>query len=199
MLFACRKWQHLLDKSTIHVVGRWVVAAVLLAIYLLRVFYLNAFHIVTYGLGIYLLNLFIGFLSPQVCFHPCLLIEYVNGRLDCLTNERGTMIICTAQIDADTEGPLLPSKMSEEFRPFTRRVPEFQFWYSTSKATFISLLMTLSSAFDVPVFWPILLIYFIALFTLTMKRQIKHMWKHNYVPWSHGKQTYKGKAAKNSK
>lgn len=76
MFFACldcpplcvdyRKWQHLLDKSTIHVVGRWVVAAALLAIYLLRVFYLNAFHIVTYGLGIYLLNLFIGFLSPQV-------------------------------------------------------------------------------------------------------------------------------------
>lgn len=66
LLSFCRKWQHLLDKSTIHVVGRWVVAAVLLAIYLLRVFYLNAFHIVTYGLGIYLLNLFIGFLSPQV-------------------------------------------------------------------------------------------------------------------------------------
>ncbi|TYZ58650.1 hypothetical protein PybrP1_009237 [[Pythium] brassicae (nom. inval.)] len=156
-----RKWQHLLDKSTIHVGARWATAALLLVVYLLRVFYLNAFHIVTYGLGIYLLNLFIGFLSPQ--------------------------------IDTDTEGPLLPSKQSEEFRPFTRRVPEFQFWYSTSKATVISLLMTLSSAFDVPVFWPILLIYFLALFTLTMKRQIKHMWKHNYVPWSHGKQTYKGK------
>lgn len=78
-------------------------------------------------------------------------------------------------------------------------MPEFQFWYSSSKATVISLLMTLSSAFDVPVFWPILLIYFIALFALTMKRQIKHMWKHNYVPWSHGKQTYKGKGAKDSK
>ncbi|KAJ0393406.1 hypothetical protein P43SY_000560 [Pythium insidiosum] len=156
-----RKWQHLLDRSTIHVYARWVFAVFLLAIYLVRVLTLNAFHIVTYGLGIYLLNLFIGFLSPQ--------------------------------IDADGEGPLLPSKLSEDFRPFVRRVPEFQFWYSTTKATFISLLMTLSSAFDIPVFWPILLIYFIMLFTLTMKRQIKHMWKHNYVPWTHGKQVYKGK------
>lgn len=34
---------------------------------MVRVYTLNAFHIVTYGLGIYLLNLFIGFLSPQVC------------------------------------------------------------------------------------------------------------------------------------
>lgn len=56
----------MLDKSTIHVYGRWVFTAVLLCVYLLRVFSLNAFHIVTYGLGIYLLNLFIGFLSPQV-------------------------------------------------------------------------------------------------------------------------------------
>ncbi|DAZ92519.1 TPA: hypothetical protein N0F65_012749 [Lagenidium giganteum] len=162
-----RKWQHFLDRSTIHVTARWVTALLLIALYLYRVFVLNAFHIVTYGLGIYLLNLFIGFLSPQ--------------------------------IDADNDGPMLPSKQSEEFRPFQRRVPEFQFWYSTSKATVISLLMTLSSAFDVPVFWPILLVYFIALFTLTMKRQIQHMWKHNYVPWSHGKQVYKGKAAKSNK
>ena len=39
-------------------------------------------------------------------------------------------------------------------------------------------------------FWPILLVYFVALFALTMKRQIKHMWKHNYVPWSRGKTRY---------
>ncbi|ETV72574.1 hypothetical protein H257_12338 [Aphanomyces astaci] len=45
--------------------------------------------------------------------------------------------------------------------------------------------------FNVPVFWPILLMYFILLFTLTMKRQIKHMCKHNYMPWSSGKQVYK--------
>ena len=47
---------------------RWVGAATLLVLYLIRVFTLNAFHIVTYGLGIYLLNLFIGFLSPQVSY-----------------------------------------------------------------------------------------------------------------------------------
>ena len=40
---------------------------------------------------------------------------------------------------------------------------------------------------------PILLLYFTALFMLTMKRQIKHMWKHKYVPWSSGKKKYKTK------
>lgn len=34
--------------------------------------------------------------------------------------------------------------------------------------------------------------YFIALFVLTMKRQIKHMIKYKYVPFSFGKARYKG-------
>jgi hypothetical protein len=37
--------------------------------------------------------------------------------------------------------------------------------------------MTFFQAFNVPVFWPILLMYFIILFVLTMKRQITHMWQ----------------------
>ena len=42
--------------------------------------------------------------------------------------------------------------------------------------------MTFFKMFDIPVFWPILFLYFIALFVLTMKRQIKHMIKYKYVP-----------------
>ncbi len=54
-----------------------------------------------------------------------------------------------------------------------------------------SLVMTFFSVFDVPVFWPILLMYFGVLFFLTMKRQIAHMYKHKYVPVSFGKLKYK--------
>lgn len=51
--------------------------------------------------------------------------------------------------------------------------------------------MTFLSVFDVPVFWPILLLYFFVLFFMTMKRQIMHMYKHKYVPLSFGKAKYK--------
>ena len=70
----------------------------LLLLYTLRVYMLQGWYIVTYGLGIYLLNLFIGFLSPQD--------------------------------DPELQGLGLPSGKSEEYRPFTRRVPEFKFWTS---------------------------------------------------------------------
>lgn len=156
-----RGFQYYLDKSTPHRLGRWLGFAVLAAIYVVRVFSIEGFYIVSYGLGIYILNLLIGFLSPQA--------------------------------DPEMEGQSLPTKQSDEFRPFVRRLPEFKFWYSITKAFCIAFAMTFSSIFDVPVFWPILLFYWIVLFMLTMKRQILHMIKYKYVPFSVGKQRYSGK------
>ena len=34
----------------------------------------------------------------------------------------------TPQVDPEMEGPTLPSKREDEFRPFVRRLPEFKFW-----------------------------------------------------------------------
>merc|ERR1712232_798340 len=138
---------------------RWGVFCVLLMVYGLRVYLKQGFYVVTYGLGIYLLNLLINFLSPAV--------------------------------DPETEeGPVLPTKEQGEFRPFTRKLPEFKFWTGAVRAVAAGLVMTFFSLFDLPVFWPILLAYFILLLVLTMKDRIKHMIKHKYIPFSVGKQTY---------
>lgn len=72
----------------------------------------------------------------------------------------------------DDSGPSLPTRANEEFRPFIRRLPEFKFWYSVVKSTLLSIFLTFFHFFDVPVFWPILVLYFIVLFCITMKRQI---------------------------
>jgi len=163
--------QLLLDVSTPHTTIRWSVLLMLFIIYGIRVYLTQGFYIVTYGLGIYLLNLFIGFLTP--------LDE------DLLTGgEEG-------------EGPILPTnEQDSEFKPFMRRLPEFKFWYACTKAVLVATVMTFFSLFDVPVFWPILLIYFIILFVLTMKRQIKHMVKHRYLPFNLGKKKYRGNVKK---
>jgi hypothetical protein len=92
----------------------------------------------------------------------------------------------------------LPTKETDEFRPFARRLPEFKFWYSSLRAIWISFAMTFFEVFDVPVFWPILLLYFIVLFVITMKRQIKHMIKYRYVPFSWGKARYGGNKSANT-
>ncbi|KAL7559699.1 hypothetical protein ACA910_017602 [Epithemia clementina (nom. ined.)] len=168
-----RAFQYWLDKSTIHVVPRWIGFTVLLALFFLRVYLLQGFFIVAYGLGIFLLNNFIAFLSP--------LEEPTNT-----SSRRGG-----SSKDDDDDGLALPTRSGQEFRPFARRLPEFKFWLACTRGCLTCLGMTLFSIFDVPVFWPILLLYFFVLFFMTMKRQIYHMYKHKYVPISFGKAKYK--------
>jgi len=153
------RFQMALDKLVPRLALRWAILCGLAFLYCWRVYVLQGFYIVTYGLGIFILNLFIGFLTPLEEF--------------------------------DSDGPLLPSNDTDEFKPFVRRLPEYKFWYSCSKAIVIGTGMTFFSAFDLPVFWPILLIYFLILFFLTMKRQIMHMIKYRYLPFSFGKKQYK--------
>lgn len=81
---------------------------------LLNILQLQGFYIVTYALGIYNLNLLLGFLTPQ--------------------------------IDPELEGPTLPSKSEDEFRPFVRRLPEFKFWYFVIKFPLHPILKSVFSA-----------------------------------------------------
>jgi hypothetical protein len=113
---ASRAFQYYLDRSTPHATGRWIGTLAVAAIYALRVYLVQGFYIVTYGLGIYLLNLLIGFLSP--------------------------MVDPEAHAAASSDGPALPTRGSDEFKPFIRRLPEFKFWFVTPipRSRFRSLL-----------------------------------------------------------
>lgn len=157
MIKAQQVLQRYLDKTVVWVKVRWSSFAALMTFYAVRVYLKMGFFVVTYGLGIFLLNLFINFLSPA--------------------------------IDPESEDGL-PMKEGGEFRPFTRKLPEFKFWWSSTRATMVAFVMTFLPMFDLPVYWPILLAYFILLFVLTMKDRVKHMIKHKYIPFSIGKQTY---------
>jgi len=162
-----QRYQSFLDAWTPHPAFRWTFTCLVILSYMGRVLWLQGWYIVTYALGIYYLNLLIAFLTPKI--DPAL-----------------------GDDDYD-DGPALPTMSSEEFRPFIRRLPEFKFWLSSTKATLIALFCTFFEAFNIPVFWPILLLYFITLFGITMKRQIKHMIKYRYLPWTRGKTKYQGK------
>ena len=64
-LRAARSRSHSLSSRALSRAASWIGFVVVLWIYLVRVYYINGWYIVTYGVGIYLLNNFIGFLSPQ--------------------------------------------------------------------------------------------------------------------------------------
>ncbi|KAH9585562.1 retention in endoplasmic reticulum protein 1, variant 2 [Schistosoma haematobium] len=177
--------QTIIDKLYPYRITRWLFALLLFAIYVLRIATIQGFHIVSYTLAIYLLSLFISFISPKV--DP-------------------------AAADYSDEIPTLPRTVGEEFRPFIPRLLESKFWFlfyyandncnsrvcshnnsyiasmlSTVRAVAVSIFCTYLPFLDIPVFWPILVMYFIMLFAIMMKKQIKHMIKYRYVPFTYGK------------
>ncbi|KAH6687332.1 retrieval of early ER protein Rer1 [Plectosphaerella plurivora] len=163
-----RKYQALLDQSTPYVLYRWISTGVCLLLFFLRIVFAQGWYIVAYALGIYLLNLFLAFLQPK--FDPS-----------------------SDAADDEMEGGsvgILPTKQDEEFKPFIRRLPEFKFWYWATRAVVISFFCSWFEIFNVPVFWPVLVMYWIMLFVLTMRKQIQHMIKYRYVPFTMGKKSY---------
>lgn len=170
---AKRQYQQWLDKVTPFVLYRWLGTAGLLAVFMLRIVLAQGWYIVCYAHAIYLLNLLLAFLQPK--FDPSL-------QDDLLADE----------IEGGGEETALPSARDDEFRPFVRRLPEWQFWLSATRATLIALFCTFSEAFDVPVYWPILVMYFFVLFVLTMRRQIQHMIKYKYIPFDLGRKARYG-------
>eukprot|EP01132_Coremiostelium_polycephalum_P008001 gene8001-9846_t len=149
-----RKYQYLIEKTITYLPHRWAFVAFYL---------LGGWYVVTYALGIYLLTLFIAFLSPK--YDPEL-EDDVGGSLPTTRNK------------------------DDDVKPFVRRLPEFQFWYKISRAFVIAIFCTFFPFLNLPVFWPILLLYFIVVFTVTMKNQIRHMIKHKYLPFTVGKKVY---------
>jgi len=172
-----RQYQAQLDRITPYTLYRWLATAGLILIFMLRIFTIQAFYIVTYALGIYLLNLFLAFLQPK--FDPSLEMDIAESEV-----EEGAPGLPTTTWNTDKDG---------EFRPFIRRLPEFKFWYSATRAVVFSIFATVIPVFDVPVYWPILLMYFIILFTITMRRQIAHMQKYKYLPFDFRKTKYGSK------
>ncbi|KAI9166758.1 Protein RER1 [Paramyrothecium foliicola] len=167
-----QKYQAILDRSTPFVLYRWLGTGLCLISFFIRILVAQGWYIVAYALGIYLLNLFLAFLQPK--FDPS---------SDALDNDMEDGSIGT-----------LPTKSDEEFKPFIRRLPEFKFWYWATRAILIGFVCSWFEVFNVPVFWPVLVMYWFMLFFLTMRKQIQHMIKYRYVPFSIGKKSY----AKNS-
>lgn len=174
-------YQSYLDKSTPHLKYRWCTFGVLFVIFFIRIILIHGFYVVCYGYCIFLLNQFLLFLSPK--FDMTLQQERTNDALE------------AGEEDYNDDDSLYKKSITEkEFRPFIRKLPEFKFWYKVMIGIVLSITLTLFNIFDLPVFWPILVAYFVLLTFLTMKAQIQHMIKYKYIPFDIGKKKYNNKA-----
>lgn len=179
----------MLDRTIPFMQHRWAATAILFFIFWWRILALQGFYVVAYTVSIYQLNILLLFLTPK--FLP---EDFPSGFA---SGDDGSLLPSTspnpASQTSQTSGG--GSEGDDEFRPFIRRLPEFQFWWQMTSSLGYALGATLFSVFDIPVFWPILLLYFIALFAFTMRRQIEHMIEHHYIPFDFGKKRFGSGAA----
>jgi len=118
-----RQYQQVLDRWTPYALYRWLGTSGLLTIFMFRILIAQGWYIVCYAHAIYLLNLLLAFLQPK--FDPSLQEDLLADEIE----EGG-----------DAPSPL-PSQRDDEFRPFVRRLPEWQFWLSATRATLIALFL----------------------------------------------------------
>uniref|UniRef100_A0AC35UHY5 Protein RER1 n=1 Tax=Rhabditophanes sp. KR3021 TaxID=114890 RepID=A0AC35UHY5_9BILA len=155
------RYKYYLDCSTPYVLGRWVVALFLSVIFCSRMLIFQSHFLICYALFIHYLFNFCAFLTP--------LSIYEND------------------LDSEEQNVSLPTKNNDEFRPFIRRLPEFKFWLSHVKTSLVAVFLTFFDFFNVEVFWPVLVIYFVFTSILSFKRQIRHMIRHKYIPFNFNK------------
>jgi hypothetical protein len=157
------------DKIVIHKMPRWAGLGALLFLYLLRVCFFapGGFYVVTYALSLQLLYCIVLLITPL-----------------------------SDPTDDGLEGVALPSAgagKDAEYKPFLPKVQEFKLWLVMFRMSVVCFLLTFFEIFDLPVYWPVLVIYFIALFVTQMSERIRHMMKHRYVPWNAGKPKFVAK------
>lgn len=155
-----------LDRITPYKKERWIFFSVIFLIFFVRIFIIQRFFLITYCLSIYLLHSLIEFLTPKE--------ENIPDPFE--------------NFDEDV---YIPASLDDEFRPLIRRLPEFNFWYFSTKLVCISIFTTFFDLFDVPVFAPILVFYFILILCLTIKNMYKHMKKYKYNPFKSAKDAYR--------
>jgi hypothetical protein len=130
-----RRFDAYVDSLVPYVTERYIALGGLILIFLLRILLAQGYYIVCYAHAIYLLNIFLAFLTPK--FDPSN-EEHSSG----LDNEGGihglssdtksglaSFLPGSKRPSSEANG-LLGGAGSDEFKPFIRRLPEFQFWYS---------------------------------------------------------------------
>ncbi|GET88525.1 Rer1 family-like protein [Leishmania tarentolae] len=151
-------YKRYLDASVPHRGLRWCFFAFLAILYVARVVTFGGFYVITYGLCIHLLYLLLLLITPL------------------------------SDPDEREDTPLPTTQMeSDEYRPFMPKVQEFVVWKQMFTVLLVCLFLTMFSFLDIPVFWPILVLYFLLLFATQVGGRVRHMIKHGYVPWNAGK------------
>ena len=149
-----------IDRFVLYPRLRWLVLAALFGTFMARVVSLQGFFAAAYLLGFFYLQNLILFVTP---------------------NDIPTI----QEEDQDGDSFEIPEGVNFErgqdaSKPVIRKLGEFSLWKKLVLGTFVAYLSTYFKVLDLPVFWPLLLFYFIFIVFSVVLKQYQHMNKYGY-------------------
>lgn len=154
--------QFITDNLAPLIYPRWTFTGLFMFLYLRRVYIINSHPVVTYFVGIYLIHSLILFLTPKD--------DAIPDPFD----------------NADDEN-YNPRNIDNDFRPYVRRLPEFDFWKMCTQIIGLAYFVTYFPFLDLPVYKPVLIVYFIFIVIVTCYKLWIHSKKYNYSFFAFGK------------
>lgn len=150
------------DKISPLIYPRWILTGCLIIAYIRRVVKIGTHAVISYLVGVYLLHSFILFVTPKDDSIP-----------DPFEN-----------VEDDDYNP---RNIDNDFKPYVRKLPEFQFWKLSTQAVCVSYFLTYFPFIDIPVFLPILVIYSVFIVIMTIFKLNMHSRKYKYNFFYSGK------------
>ena len=150
--------QVIVDKLSPMPKPRWIVTVGLLGLFFVRILVSKSHHLIAYCLSVYLVHGFILFATPKDENIP-------------------------DPFEAD-DSEYAPANIDNNLRPFVRNMPEFSYWSFCTKLIIGSIILSFFSFTDIPVYTPILVIYFIFMIFATIIKLWQHSSKYNYNPFN---------------
>lgn len=158
--------QIMVDKFSPYPVQRWCVFGLCLLAHFVKILVSGTHHLIAYVVGVYLFHGFILFATPKD--------ENIPDPFE-------------EEVDNDNSNEYSPSNVDNSLRPFIRNMPEYTYWMFSMKVVVISFLLTLSKFTDIPVYTPILVVYFVFMVLATAIKLWQHSRKYNYNPFFQSK------------
>lgn len=156
--------QYVSDHLSPLIYPRWISTALLLLYYIRRITIIKTHSVVTYFIGVYLLHATILFLTPKD--------ENIPDPFENVEDESYN-----------------PRNIDNDFRPYVRRLPEFDFWKTCTQILVMAYFITLFPFLNLPVYVPMLVIYFVFVVCVTCYKLWQHSKKFKYSLFPTGKST----------
>lgn len=149
-----------LDRTILYKQRRWMFFYGLLILFFLRMVIVQGYYAIAYLLGFTILQNLILYLTPQEI--PTI-------------DEEGEEEVF------DIPNSVNFTQSSDNSKPIIRKLSEFNLWKKLTLYCFLAFVSTFIGALDLPVFWPLLLIYFLFASLNVGLRQYRHMQRYGYT------------------